>query len=101
MSAYADEIIIVRWSLHMSDKQIENVSNGLKAGVIIRKVTDKLTGDRYMVELDGGGFISAHISGRLRMNHISINPENRVEVEISDFDLTGEGLSDAYENAEK
>jgi translation initiation factor IF-1 len=40
------------------------------------------------VELDIGGEVIAHVSGKMRKNFIRIIPGDRVKVEISPYDLT-------------
>jgi translation initiation factor IF-1 len=42
----------------------------------------------FSVELDNGHVILAHIAGRLRRHHIKILPGDRVDVELSPYDLT-------------
>jgi translation initiation factor IF-1 len=42
----------------------------------------------FSVELDNGHIVLAHIAGRLRRHHIKILPGDRVDVEISPYDLT-------------
>lgn len=42
----------------------------------------------FAVELDNGHTILAHIAGRLRRHRIKILPGDRVDVEISPYDLT-------------
>ncbi len=42
----------------------------------------------FSVELDNGHVVLAHIAGRLRRHRIKILPGDRVEVEISPYDLT-------------
>jgi translation initiation factor IF-1 len=42
----------------------------------------------FSVELDNAHIILAHIAGRLRRHHIKILPGDRVDVEISPYDLT-------------
>lgn len=42
----------------------------------------------FSVELDNGQVILAHIAGRLRRHRIKILPGDRVEIEISPYDLT-------------
>ncbi|TNK92180.1 translation initiation factor IF-1 [Mycoplasmopsis pullorum] len=42
----------------------------------------------YEVELENGMLIRAHISGKMRVNHIRILPGDSVEVEISPYDLS-------------
>ena len=54
------------------------------AGTII----DVLPSDKFMVKLTNGVEIIAYISGKIRMNKIRILPGDKVEVEISTYDLT-------------
>lgn len=42
----------------------------------------------FLVQLENGHQITAHISGKLRMNYISILPGDKVVVELSPYDLT-------------
>ena len=42
----------------------------------------------FSVELDNGHTILAHIAGRLRRHHIRLLPGDRVDVELSPYDLT-------------
>ena len=42
----------------------------------------------FAVELDNGHTILAHIAGRLRRHHIRLLPGDRVDVELSPYDLT-------------
>lgn len=51
-------------------------------------VKDALPNTIFIVELENGHQITAHISGKLRMNYIRILPGDKVTVEISPYDLT-------------
>ncbi|MBV8284363.1 MAG: translation initiation factor IF-1 [Candidatus Eremiobacteraeota bacterium] len=42
----------------------------------------------FAVELENGVTVLAHIAGRLRRHRIKILPGDRVELEISPYDLT-------------
>jgi len=42
----------------------------------------------FKVELANGHQILAHISGKMRMHYIRILPGDKVQVEISPYDLT-------------
>jgi translation initiation factor IF-1 len=42
----------------------------------------------FKVKLENGFEVLAHISGKLRMNYISMMPGDRVKVELSPYDLT-------------
>lgn len=51
-------------------------------------VTESLGNAMFRVELENGHIITAHISGKMRMNYIKILPGDRVRVAISPYDLT-------------
>lgn len=51
-------------------------------------IVDALPSDKFMVKLTNGVEIIAYISGKIRMNKIRILPGDKVEVEISTYDLT-------------
>ncbi|KAF5052888.1 MAG: translation initiation factor IF-1 [Sedimentibacter sp.] len=52
------------------------------------KVLEALPNAMFIVELQNGHQILAHISGKLRMNYIRILPGDTVAVELSPYDLT-------------
>src|SRR3954468_13694572 len=51
-------------------------------------VTQVLTGTMFRVDLPGNGNFLAHISGKMRKHVIRIVPGDKVEVELSPYDLT-------------
>ena len=51
------------------------------------KVIDNSNGV-YRVELDNGITVTAHVSGKMRMNMIRVLPGDRVTVEFSPYYLT-------------
>ena len=51
-------------------------------------VKEALPNAQFMVELQNGKTLLAHISGKLRMNFIRILPGDKVTVEMSPYDLT-------------
>ena len=42
----------------------------------------------FRVELENGHKVLAHISGKMRMHYIRIIPGDRVQVELTPYDLT-------------
>jgi translation initiation factor IF-1 len=52
------------------------------------RVVEKLPNATFLVKLENGHTILAHISGKLRMNFIRIIPGDKVLVEMSPYDLT-------------
>ena len=51
-------------------------------------VLEALPNANFQVELANGHQILAHVSGKLRMNYISIVPGAKVTVEMSPYDLS-------------
>ncbi len=51
-------------------------------------VQEAYAGERFRVELENGVTITATLSGRIRRNHIRVMPGDRVEIELSPYDLT-------------
>lgn len=52
------------------------------------KVLESLPNAMFRVELDNGHKMLAHISGKMRMHYIRILPGDKVQVELSTYDLT-------------
>lgn len=52
------------------------------------KVVEALPGTKFKVELENGHTIIAHISGKMRKHYIRLVPGDRVEVEMTPYDLT-------------
>ena len=52
------------------------------------KVVEALPNTQFIVELQNGHKIKAHVSGKIRMYYIRILPGDRVTVELSPYDLT-------------
>jgi translation initiation factor IF-1 len=51
-------------------------------------VTEAQPNAMFVVKLENGHEILAHISGKIRMNFIRILPGDRVKLELSPYDLT-------------
>lgn len=60
------------------------------------EITEALGYENYHVELDNGVTILATISGKMRQNHIRVMVGDRVEVELSVYDLTHGRISRRY-----
>ena len=50
-------------------------------------VLEALPNAKFRVELENGHKILAHISGKMRMHYIKILPGDKVQVELSVYDL--------------
>lgn len=52
------------------------------------KVLEALPGAQFRVELENGHVITGHISGKMRKHYIRLVPGDKVEVELTPYDLT-------------
>ena len=60
-------------------------SNGIE---LEGTVLECLRNATFRVELQNGHKVLAHISGKMRMHYIRILPGDRVQVELTPYDLT-------------
>ncbi len=51
-------------------------------------VIESLGNAMFRVELENGHIITAHISGKMRMHYIKILPGDKVQLEMSPYDLS-------------
>jgi len=52
------------------------------------KVIEAQPNAMFIVELENGHKVQAHISGKIRMHYIRILPGDTVKLELSPYDLT-------------
>ena len=52
------------------------------------KVIEVLPNSMFRVELENGHIVLAHISGKMRKNHIKVLLSDKVKVEMTPYDLT-------------
>lgn len=52
------------------------------------KVVEALPNTQFRVQLENSHCIIAHISGKMRKHYIRLVPGDRVEVELTPYDLT-------------
>jgi translation initiation factor IF-1 len=52
------------------------------------KVVEALPNTQFMVELENGHRVLCHISGKMRKHYIRLVPNDKVEVELTPYDLT-------------
>lgn len=60
------------------------------------KVVEVLPSTKFIVELENGHQVVAHVSGKIRLNNIRILPGDKVKVELSPYDLTRGRISYRY-----
>ena len=51
-------------------------------------IEEALPNTQFIVKLDNGHKILAHVSGKMRMHFIKILPGDKVKLEISPYDLS-------------
>ena len=51
-------------------------------------ILESLSNAMFRVELENGHKVLAHISGKMRMHYIRILPGDKVQVELTPYDLT-------------
>jgi translation initiation factor IF-1 len=57
--------------------------------IVLEGRTDEaLRGGHFRISLDNGHTVLGHLSGKMRKNRIRILPGDRVQVELSAYDLT-------------
>ena len=61
-------------------------------------VMEALPNTQFRVELENGHIIVAHMSGKMRKNYIRLVPGDRVEVELTPYDLTKGRISFRLKN---
>ena len=70
-------------------KNIEDKESIKKASIEVEgKVLEVLPGGQFRVELENKHTVTAHVSGKIRMNYIRILPGDTVTIELSEYDLT-------------
>ena len=50
-------------------------------------IIEALSNAMFRVELENGHVVTAHISGKMRMHYIRILPGDKVQVELTPYDL--------------
>jgi translation initiation factor IF-1 len=55
---------------------------------VVGQVIEPLANDMFLVRLDSGQQIRAHLTGGMKTKIVRILPGERVEIEISDLDLS-------------
>lgn len=56
--------------------------------VLEGQVLEALPNANFKVELNNGATILTHVSGKIRLHYIKILPGDKVQVEMSPYDLT-------------
>ncbi len=67
----------------------------IKQDGVVKKA---LSNAMFRIELENGHEVTAHISGKMRMNYIKILPGDKVAVEISPYDLSRGRITYRYKS---
>lgn len=59
-------------------------------------IIESLSNAMFRVELENGHVVTAHISGKMRMNYIKILVGDKVRLEMSPYDLSKARISYRY-----
>jgi translation initiation factor IF-1 len=59
-------------------------------------IIEALSNAMFRVELENGHTVTAHISGKMRMNYIKILTGDKVRLEMSPYDLTKARITFRY-----
>lgn len=51
-------------------------------------IVEALSNAMFRIELENGHVITAHISGKMRMNYIKLLPGDKVRLQMSPYDLS-------------
>jgi len=67
----------------------EKVKHMAKQDLIVQDgiITEALSNAMFRVRLENGHELIAHISGKMRMHYIKILPGDKVQLEMSPYDL--------------
>lgn len=80
--------------MHLTKTNLRRYNEG---GIILAKsdiiecegiVVESLPNTVFKVKLTNGHIVTAHISGKMRMNYIKVVPGDKVTVEVSIYDLS-------------
>jgi translation initiation factor IF-1 len=65
--------------------------------IVLEGVTvEALKGGHFRIELDNGHKVLGHLAGKLRQHRIRILPGDRVQVELSPYDLNRARITYRY-----
>jgi translation initiation factor IF-1 len=87
-----DQPFLVRWQValwrQVEDPQEDHLPKPKEDAIVLEgTVVEPLPNAMFRVELENGHKVLAHSSGKMRMHRIRILPGDRVQVEITPYDL--------------
>lgn len=67
---------------------IKETTLSKEEGILVEGIVkEALPNANFIVQLENGHVLQAHISGKIRTNNIKILPDDKVQVEVSPYDL--------------
>ena len=78
-------------SIRLEGENLSNTKRDSKRGDVLElegTVIEALPNTNFMVELENGHKVLAHLSGKMRQRYIRVVPGDTVRVELSPYDLT-------------
>ena len=84
----ASQMRTARSAKQKAAKASSDVKNRKEVIKLTGKVIEALPGTKFRVELENGHIIVAHMSGKMRKNYIRLTPGDKVDVELTPYDLT-------------
>lgn len=70
-------------------RNVQNVQPASKEVIkLTGRVVEALPGAQFNVELENGHIILGHVAGKMRKHFIRLVPGDKVEVELTPYDLT-------------
>jgi translation initiation factor IF-1 len=60
------------------------------------QAAEALKGGHFRIKLDNGHEVLGHLSGKMRKNRIRVLPGDRVQVEVSPYDLSRARITYRY-----
>jgi translation initiation factor IF-1 len=77
------------WRTHISFPEEDHLPKPKEDAIVLEgTVVEPLPNAMFRVELENGHKVLAHSSGKMRMHRIRILPGDRVQVEITPYDLS-------------
>jgi len=78
-----------KYALFCFDEVVSSLAKPKDDAILVEgTVVEPLPNAMFRVELDNGHRVLAHISGKMRMNYIRIAPGDKVQVELTPYDLS-------------
>jgi translation initiation factor IF-1 len=78
-------------SIRLKGENLSNTKRDSKRSDVLElegTVIEALPNTNFMVELENGHKVLAHLSGKMRQRYIRVVPGDTVRVELSPYDLT-------------